>query len=272
MPFRHRLLAPLLLGLLLIACVGTDVGNPDGNRGTGGTIGGAGGAPGTGGGMGGVGGAGGEDGPVPGDVDLGRVCVGGVARASLEISNQLASPQLVTIEAEPPLLALPDEAEIPPHDWLGTALLWSDDEASPGVHHGIVEVLLGSEFYPVHWAVEVVEIDAPRGDILCGSEAPCSTLFFEGSEDTLSREVEVVNDGCSPMTITGLESSGGSQSGPRLADPAQAELPVVLQPGGRWAATLILDGATPPGPGGSLQLLTEEPGGGRWLSWFRNEL
>lgn len=234
MPLRFL---ALLLALLGTACLGTEVGNPDGKSGAGGEHGGAGGS-----GWGGAGGEGGAGGagdsivePSPTSLDLGETCIGGVARARLDLRNHGSSTVLCEIDDREGLLTLaPSTLEIPGGATASVAAVLAvapDDE--PGERGGWIFVNWdgGASFTAVRWRASLIESDEGRTTLLCGGEASCRGLVFSGPPGGEAEvPLEVSNDGCGPVLFEGFDL-GGAEG---VVEIEGDDLPVELAPGDRW--------------------------------------
>ena len=259
----QRLPLVLVASLTLAACAGTEVTNPD-QTGSGGSWGGSGGSGGYGGtgGTGGAGGTGGTGGtgtggggvfPVPPALDFGATCPGGVARAWLPLENHEDRALLVELGAEDEIALTPAELAIEAFDAARVAAVHTAPaDAAPGVREGTVFVAWddGAAGVEIPWSAAVGEAFAGRSAILCGAEGPCEELAFAADA---GQAIEVANDGCGPLAVTGFEATGGA------LELVGGALPVTLAPGERYGATLRLAAGAP--AEGTLRILTDEAEG-----------
>lgn len=254
---RHLRLPTLFVCSVLSACVGTEIGNPDGKDGAGGSggLGGAGGSGGTGGsggmGGGGAGGTGGGVVPAPVDVDLGTTCPGGLARAWFDLDNQREAPVFVELAAEPELTLSPTSLGIADYERIGVVYAAPVDASGTRTGEIVASWDDGISSARIPWTVEIFEGTQGRSSVLCGGEGPCEYLVFDGLRDTqIDMPIQVANDGCGALVITGYEATVPN------AELVGGPLPVTLEPGERYDAILRV---TPSAEAaGAFRILTDE--------------
>lgn len=222
-------LLPLLLSLLLAACVGTDVGNPDLEA-------------------------------EPGRLALAATCAGGTARASVLVRNAEVWDLEAVVRGGAGLEAYPSVFSLGPSQNLElVAVIHLPREAEKKARGKIVvehrRIDSGEEVDPLEipWSAPVAP-DAPRATSLCGEPIDCAFVdfgpVFVGA--TWQRPLEVVNDGCAPLVVEGIEVEGDA----RVEGPA---LPTTLAPGERWSGALLIDPTAPGTSTGQVAISTDDP-------------